>query len=606
MDPPPSPTTPITQPPPTPSPPLTNYQSALLSEEYRLQQKNYDANVPYPSVQGGDALNDEFAMALVNIESSYVHLPKAYRIRIENWVRKLSAPMPTLSWRRNRNAYAHLLASSIRSKDFREPFHRSPPDGPLQMLGAHLKVKAGEEGLKSTNRFWAGIHKKVGRMGEDNEGQITQQQQMQMQQTQMQVNQNDVVDDIVPNSQPDEEHDIQSNQSQQQQQPQQTNPPTIPNSRQPTPSITDDLTVNTSTSIPGIATSTTGVESNFDHVIRVGEMGVQTSRPPSQASVASGGGYGISTQTSVNGKGGRAGRNSRRGSRDLSVGSFEEGSEALHQSLLRTGFTPLPTIIHSPNVRKGGGEEEVDGGGGAQGDEVRERRRGSVRPGGPVGVETPANASDSFVADMFPPQMSQQTPFTQQRQQQQQQQHSYQQQPPNPYVPTPAYQLTAPPSMPQTHLGPQNPPFPEPTTLPPEMQELQHIVSAQTSRLQLLQDQLSSQQLAHALEIQRIQSQHIMEMQQLRKMHEQQLERFRMNHASGGAGSKPGTTTVTGVPGQRKAWDASQLPLEQYLEYLDKFQQDATVLSTLAKQDNPLPGGEESFMAAGGGQIVPY
>ena len=45
---------------------------------------------------------------------------------------------------RNRNNYAALLCQAIRNKDFREPFHRSPPDGPLQMLGAHLKVKAGE------------------------------------------------------------------------------------------------------------------------------------------------------------------------------------------------------------------------------------------------------------------------------------------------------------------------------------------------------------------------------------------------------------------------------------------------------------------------------
>jgi len=53
--------------------------------------------------------------------------------------------------------------------------------------------------------------------------------------------------------------------------------------------------------------------------------------------------------------------------------------------------------------------------------------------------------------------------------------------------------------------------------LGPEFQELQHIVSSQTNRLSMLQDQLSSQQLSHALEIQRIQSQHVMEMEQVRR-----------------------------------------------------------------------------------------
>ena len=38
------------------------------------------------------------------------------------------------------------------------------------MLGAHLKVKAGEAGLVATNRFWTGIHKKVQRLT-DSEGQ---------------------------------------------------------------------------------------------------------------------------------------------------------------------------------------------------------------------------------------------------------------------------------------------------------------------------------------------------------------------------------------------------------------------------------------------------
>ena len=162
--------------------------------------------------------------------------------------------------------------------------------------------------------------------------------------------------------------------------------------------------------------------------------------------------------------------------------SFGDESEVLTQSLLRTGFTPLPTIIHSPTKSCGGD---------VQGDEptMAGRRCGSVQarsapaqtrpmPVAPV----PPNASDSFVADMYPLQ-------AQQQQQQRLSTHNM----PTPslrqqytYQPTPAYQLTAPPALTvQTHLGPQDPPFPGPNTLPPELQELQQIVSAQTSRLQV-------------------------------------------------------------------------------------------------------------------------
>ncbi|GMH62040.1 hypothetical protein TrRE_jg3902, partial [Triparma retinervis] len=123
----------------------------------------------------------------------------------------------------------------------------------------------------------------------------------------------------------------------------------------------------------------------------------------------------------------------------------------------------------------------------------------------------------------------------------------------------------------------------------PEFQELQHIVSSQTNRLSMLQDQLSSQQLSHALEVQRIQSQHIMEMEQLRKLHAEQMDRFRLSRAAGAQSESVDGKSVTGVPGQRKAWDASNLPLGEYLRYLDRFQQDASVLSTLAKGEGGMP-----------------
>ena len=163
--------------------------------------------------------------------------------------------------------------------------------------------------------------------------------------------------------------------------------------------------------------------------------------------------------------------------------------------------------------------------------------------------------------------------------------------PPKPF----AYQMTSStPINPPPHLVNPEPVQTSAQYLPPEFQELQHIVSSQTNRLGMLQDQLSSQQLSHAIEIQRIQSQHVMEMEQLRKLHSEQLNRFRLSRASGTSSTNPAGSEFTGVPGQRKAWDASNLPLDEYLKYLDKFQQDAAVLSTLAKADRELPTNENS------------
>jgi hypothetical protein len=91
-------------------------------------------------------------------------------------------------------------------------------------------------------------------------------------------------------------------------------------------------------------------------------------------------------------------------------------------------------------------------------------------------------------------------------------------------------------------------------------------------------------------------------MEQLRKVHGQQMDRFRLQSANGSSTHDPlasarSAPAVTGVPGHQKAWSASQLPLDQYLKYLEKFQEDSTVLSTLAKHEQvPL-----SLAGAGGG-----
>ena len=134
--------------------------------------------------------------------------------------------------------------------------------------------------------------------------------------------------------------------------------------------------------------------------------------------------------------------------------------------------------------------------------------------------------------------------------------------------------------------------------LSPEVTALQMMVQEQSERMRLMQEQLNAQQLGHTLELQRLESMHIVEMEQLRKVHGQHMDRFRIQNANGSSTHNPlevssRAPVVTGMPGHTKAWNASQLPLEQYLKYLDKFQEDATVLSTLAKnQETPLRMGD--------------
>lgn len=51
------------------------------------------------------------------------------QIRVEAWIMKLNGPypLPNVAWRKNRNAFAALLARAVEEADFREPFDRRPP-----------------------------------------------------------------------------------------------------------------------------------------------------------------------------------------------------------------------------------------------------------------------------------------------------------------------------------------------------------------------------------------------------------------------------------------------------------------------------------------------
>jgi len=105
--------------------------------------------------------------------------------------------------------------------------------------------------------------------------------------------------------------------------------------------------------------------------------------------------------------------------------------------------------------------------------------------------------------------------------------------------------------------------------------------------LRSLRTRLTSLTAAYPLPLRRLESLHNIEMDRARKCHGQQMDRFRLQHTAvnGGGTVTPGRIKM-GVAGPRKAFEASNLPLDQYLLYLEKFQQDTSVLTTLSKNNN--------------------
>ncbi|CAN0345085.1 unnamed protein product, partial [Hapterophycus canaliculatus] len=77
-------------------------------------------NAAHPSFESLDAF---FCDCLERAESSYPTLEKASKMRVECWIAKLNGPypLPNVAWRKNRNAYAALLARAVEVVDFREP-----------------------------------------------------------------------------------------------------------------------------------------------------------------------------------------------------------------------------------------------------------------------------------------------------------------------------------------------------------------------------------------------------------------------------------------------------------------------------------------------------
>lgn len=112
-------------------------------------------------------IDRRFLSMLHEIERYYRELRhKSYHIRVEKWVEKLAATGGNMCWKRHRNSYTRLLLNMVLNKDFGEPFHRLPRDGPLPAFPVHLKTYSvrGAYGLSDSTHgkaFWRDIYQKV-------------------------------------------------------------------------------------------------------------------------------------------------------------------------------------------------------------------------------------------------------------------------------------------------------------------------------------------------------------------------------------------------------------------------------------------------------------
>ena len=81
----------------------------------------------------------KFLFTLQKIEDAYHDLPRALKIRVERWVSKMVDAVENPVWRKERNLYGAALMQAVETRDFKPPFHTSPPDGGLPSLPTSLR-----------------------------------------------------------------------------------------------------------------------------------------------------------------------------------------------------------------------------------------------------------------------------------------------------------------------------------------------------------------------------------------------------------------------------------------------------------------------------------
>ena len=97
-----------------------------------------------------DEFDLEFSFLIREIENyafSYSY-DKSIRIRIGNWIKKISQTSNNIEWKKNRNLHAINLLNMLINGRIEEPYNKNPDDAPLKILSKTL-VKS-----KLTYKFW--------------------------------------------------------------------------------------------------------------------------------------------------------------------------------------------------------------------------------------------------------------------------------------------------------------------------------------------------------------------------------------------------------------------------------------------------------------------
>ena len=100
-----------------------------------------------------DEFDLEFSLLTREIENFIFSntFDKSIRIRINNWLKKISQISNNLEWKKNRNLHAINLLNMLINGRLEEPYDKNPDDRPLQILSKTI-VKS-----KLTATFWENV-----------------------------------------------------------------------------------------------------------------------------------------------------------------------------------------------------------------------------------------------------------------------------------------------------------------------------------------------------------------------------------------------------------------------------------------------------------------
>ena len=100
-----------------------------------------------------DEFDLEFSLLIKEIENYifFYSYDKSIRIRLNNWIKKISQVSNNLEWKKNRNLHAINLLNMLINRRIEEPYDKNPNDGPLMILSKTI-VKS-----KLSRKFWESV-----------------------------------------------------------------------------------------------------------------------------------------------------------------------------------------------------------------------------------------------------------------------------------------------------------------------------------------------------------------------------------------------------------------------------------------------------------------